>query len=257
MKRLTGHAHRLSTPSGSITARQVLLATGSPRSVPVLFPPAHRAGRRLSDRDRTLIVARLDSLLPHRRNAADTRNFVSYFRVTPDNRLLFGGRARFAKSNARSDVKSGAILRRSMIEIFPSLSDVAIDYCWGGMVDMTADRLPGPANMTACSIPWATVVTARRWRPIWARSCPRSWTAILPPIHGAISTGPPFPDISAPHGPAVRRSLLQVAGHFALMTGSDARSTRSGGMRRAKVDMAKSRQFYIGGHGSPPPRTRP
>ena len=29
MKRLTGHAHRLSTPPGSITARQVLLATGT------------------------------------------------------------------------------------------------------------------------------------------------------------------------------------------------------------------------------------
>ena len=84
----------------------------------------------------------LDALVPGRRNATDTRNFVSYFRVTPDNRLLFGGRARFAGSNASSDVKSGAILRRSMIEIFPSLANTRIDYCWGGMVDMTADRLP-------------------------------------------------------------------------------------------------------------------
>jgi glycine/D-amino acid oxidase-like deaminating enzyme len=143
MKRLTGHAHRLSTPSGSITARQVLLATGTSAVGPLSY-----FRRRIVPVGAFLIVteplpvARLDSLLPHRRNATDTRNFVSYFRVTPDNRLLFGGRARFAKSNARSDVKSGAILRRSMIEIFPSLSDVAIDYCWGGMVDMTADRLP-------------------------------------------------------------------------------------------------------------------
>jgi len=89
-----------------------------------------------------LPTARLDSLLPRRRNATDTKNFVTYFRVTPDNRLLLGGRARFAKSNARSDVKSGAILQRSLIEIFPSMADVRIDYCWGGMVDMTADRLP-------------------------------------------------------------------------------------------------------------------
>ena len=89
-----------------------------------------------------LSTERLDSLVPNRRNATDTKNFVSYFRVTPDNRLLFGGRARFARSNAKSDVKSGAILRQSMIEVFPSMADARIDYCWGGMVDMTADRLP-------------------------------------------------------------------------------------------------------------------
>jgi glycine/D-amino acid oxidase-like deaminating enzyme len=29
-----------------------------------------------------------------------------------------------------------------MVDIFPSLHDVAIDYCWGGLVDMTQDRLP-------------------------------------------------------------------------------------------------------------------
>jgi glycine/D-amino acid oxidase-like deaminating enzyme len=72
----------------------------------------------------------------------DTRNFVNYFRVTPDHRLLFGGRARFATSNASSDARSGAILRRAMAALFPELADARIDYCWGGMVDMTRDRLP-------------------------------------------------------------------------------------------------------------------
>ncbi|MFZ2994800.1 NAD(P)/FAD-dependent oxidoreductase [Sphingobium sp.] len=143
IKRLNGYAHRLSTPTGHVTARQVLLATGTSAVGPLAY-----FRRRIVPVGAFLIVteplspARLDSLLPRRRNATDTRNFVSYFRVTPDNRLLFGGRARFAQSNARSDVKSGAILQRSMLDIFPSLSDARIDYCWGGMVDMTADRLP-------------------------------------------------------------------------------------------------------------------
>ena len=141
--RLNGSAHRLSTPRGSITAKQVLLATGTSAVGPLSY---YR--RRIVPVGAFIIVTeplsveRLDSLVPHRRNATDTKNFVSYFRVTPDNRLLFGGRARFAKSNARSDVKSGTILRQSMVEVFPSLADVRIDYCWGGMVDMTADRLP-------------------------------------------------------------------------------------------------------------------
>lgn len=143
LKRLNGHAHSLSTPSGTVTAKQILLATGTSAVGPLAY-----FRRRIVPVGAFLIVTEplsiehLDHLLPRRRNATDTRNFVSYFRVTPDNRLLFGGRARFAKSNARSDVKSGAVLRRSMVEIFPSLSGARIDYCWGGMVDMTADRLP-------------------------------------------------------------------------------------------------------------------
>jgi glycine/D-amino acid oxidase-like deaminating enzyme len=72
----------------------------------------------------------------------DTKNFVNYFRVTPDNRLLFGGRARFAATNPKSDAKSGAILRKSLGQLFPELAAARIDYCWGGMVDMTRDRLP-------------------------------------------------------------------------------------------------------------------
>jgi glycine/D-amino acid oxidase-like deaminating enzyme len=89
-----------------------------------------------------LPVTTLDRLLPRRRNAVDTKNLVTYFRTTPDNRLLLGGRARFAVSNPASDQKSGAILRASLNEVFPELRDVRIDYCWGGMVDMTRDRLP-------------------------------------------------------------------------------------------------------------------
>ena len=49
-----------------------------------------------------------------RRMTADTKNFVNYFRVTPDNCLLFGGRARFAATNPKSGIKSSAILQRRM-----------------------------------------------------------------------------------------------------------------------------------------------
>lgn len=143
LKRLNGHAHALTTPKGSLRARQVLLATGTSAVGPLAY---YR--RRIVPVGAFLIVTEplplelLDRLLPRRRNVVDTMNFVNYFRATPDNRLLFGGRARFAKSGASSDVKSGKILRRSMLEFFPSLADTRIDYCWGGMVDMTADRLP-------------------------------------------------------------------------------------------------------------------
>lgn len=143
LRRLSGQSHEVRTPRGSVRARQVLLATGTSS-----IGPFGWIRRRIVPVGAFLIVTEplpvglLDRLTPRRRMTTDTRNFVNYFRVTPDNRLLFGGRARFAVSNAISDAKSGVILRKSMIAVFPELADVRIDYCWGGMIDMTRDRLP-------------------------------------------------------------------------------------------------------------------
>jgi glycine/D-amino acid oxidase-like deaminating enzyme len=128
---------------GAIDAGQVLLATGNSRVGPFSY------FRRRMISVGSFIVgtepldeALLDRLLPHRRTYATSKNIGNYFRVSPDNRLLFGGRARFAMSNPRSDEKSGHILRAAMEATFPALRGVRIDYCWGGLVDMTADRLP-------------------------------------------------------------------------------------------------------------------
>lgn len=89
-----------------------------------------------------LSQAEQQSLFPGNRSYVTSKNIGNYFRLTPDGRLLFGGRARFAVSNPRSDQKSGAILRTAMQAMFPALSQTRIDYCWGGTVDMSADRLP-------------------------------------------------------------------------------------------------------------------
>src|SRR3984893_19392296 len=83
----------------------------------------------------------LARLLPMRRCYVTSKNIGNYFRVTPDDRLLFGGRARFAMSNPRSDEKSGHLLRATLAQVFPELRGVSIDYCWGGLVRMSADRL--------------------------------------------------------------------------------------------------------------------
>jgi glycine/D-amino acid oxidase-like deaminating enzyme len=64
-----------------------------------------------------------------------------YFRITPDNRLLFGGRARFALSSPDSDLKSAEILKDAMTTVFPYLSSTRIDYTWGGLVDLSMDRM--------------------------------------------------------------------------------------------------------------------
>jgi glycine/D-amino acid oxidase-like deaminating enzyme len=141
--RRTPGGHEVETPGASVQARQVLLATGTSAVGPLAW-----FRRRIVPVGAYIIVTEplpqdlLDRILPRRRNATNTRNLVNFFRITPDNRLLFGGRARFAAPGPQSDKKSGEILRRDMIATFPYLSNVRIDYCWGGLVDMTRDRLP-------------------------------------------------------------------------------------------------------------------
>jgi glycine/D-amino acid oxidase-like deaminating enzyme len=138
-----GGGHHIDTPKGRLHAKQVLLASGTSHTGPLGW-----IRRRIVPVGAFLIVTEplaketLDRLLPRRRMAVDTKNLVNYFRTTPDNRLLFGGRARFAVSNPNSDAKSGAILQAALHDVFPELRHVRIDYCWGGMVDMTRDRLP-------------------------------------------------------------------------------------------------------------------
>jgi glycine/D-amino acid oxidase-like deaminating enzyme len=139
----TGAFHRLVTGKGTLSATQVLVATGPSAKGPFgyfrrrIIP----VGSFILATER-LTPAQLDSIMPTRRNATTTMNVGHYFRISPDDRLIWGGRARFALSNPASDVKSGRILERSLHETFPQLGRPRIDYCWGGVVDLTADRLP-------------------------------------------------------------------------------------------------------------------
>jgi glycine/D-amino acid oxidase-like deaminating enzyme len=137
-----GSGHELETPRGRMRAEQVLLATGA-----YTRRPFHWHQVRIAPVGSFIIATEpldpsmCDELLPTRRMASDSKNLLNYFRITPDNRLLFGGRARFAMSNPQSDQKSGKILRDAMVRTFPQLADASIDYCWGGQVDMSLDRL--------------------------------------------------------------------------------------------------------------------
>ncbi|SAL30955.1 FAD dependent oxidoreductase [Caballeronia choica] len=138
-----GGAYRIVSARGELRAKQVLIATGPSRHGPFGW---YR--RRLAPVGSFIVVteplpaAELARLLPERRSYTTSRLMHNYFRVTPDARLLFGGRARFTASEQPSDAKSGRILQANLVQMFPTLADARIDYCWGGLVDITADRLP-------------------------------------------------------------------------------------------------------------------
>jgi glycine/D-amino acid oxidase-like deaminating enzyme len=134
---------RLKTADATIEADQVLLATGASQQGPFGW-----FRRRIVPVGSFIIVTeplgaeRAAAIMPGRRTCTSTQHIGNYFRLSADNRLIFGGRARFAMSSPKSDLKSGAILQAQMREVFPQLADIRTDYCWGGLVDMTQDRLP-------------------------------------------------------------------------------------------------------------------
>lgn len=143
-ERRTGDRHSLQTRRGMVTADQVLVATGA-----YTTPNFGYFRRRIIAvgsfiiATRPLTDAEVAATMPGNRTCVNSMNIGNYFRLSPDNRLIFGGRARFsATSDQRSDAKSGEILRESLARIFPQLANVEIDYCWGGLVDMTRDRYP-------------------------------------------------------------------------------------------------------------------
>jgi glycine/D-amino acid oxidase-like deaminating enzyme len=133
----------VSTVRGRLEAGQVLIATDGYTDGAV---PRYR--RRVVPVGSFIIAteplerALVDELMPTRRMAADSKNLLFYFRITPDDRLLFGGRAQFALSNPSSDKRSAGILHKGMLEVFPQLAGRRIDYAWGGQVGMTLDRMP-------------------------------------------------------------------------------------------------------------------
>lgn len=135
---------KLTTRTGSLTARQVILATDAyttsafgyfqRRIIPIAS---------FIVTTRPLSQSEVENTLAGNRTYVNSLNIPNYFRLTPDNRILFGGRARFsAVSNQFTDQSSGELLQRQLSGMFPQLNGIEIDYCWGGLVGCTPDRFP-------------------------------------------------------------------------------------------------------------------
>jgi gamma-glutamylputrescine oxidase len=106
--------------------------------------------------------ARGEALIPKREAAADSRFVVYYWRLTKDNRLLFGGGETYGQAFPK-DIK--AFVRPHMLKLYPQLADVKIDYAWGGTLAVTMKRLPylrrlRPGLYTACGYSGQGVGTA-------------------------------------------------------------------------------------------------
>lgn len=69
----------------------------------------------------------------------DSKFVVNYFRLSEDKRLIFGGGESYGY---RYPKEIAAKVRKPMLQVFPQLEDVAIDYAWGGTLAVTMNRMP-------------------------------------------------------------------------------------------------------------------
>ncbi|HEY1687677.1 MAG TPA: FAD-dependent oxidoreductase [Solirubrobacteraceae bacterium] len=79
---------------------------------------------------------------------SDGRNYVHYFRTTPDGRIAFGfggGRLAFGArlgGHVAVDPRVLARVRADLLQIFPTLAGRRIEHGWGGPVDVSPNKLP-------------------------------------------------------------------------------------------------------------------
>lgn len=134
---------RVTTGRGTLRAREVFIATNGYTGK---FAPALQK-RVVPIGSYTIATEPLPEplaheLIPRNRMLFDSKNFLYYFRLTPDRRMLFGGRASFLPDSTTTVRKSAEILRRGMVAVYPQLRDAKVEYAWGGTLGFTFDILP-------------------------------------------------------------------------------------------------------------------
>ena len=141
---MTGYTQKdpatISTAGGSVRASFIVLACNGylgklePRVAGKIMPINN-----FMIATEPLGEARAKSLIDGRFGVHDTRFVVNYFRISDDHRLLFGGGENYRHGFPANIAR---FVRKHMLEIFPQLEDVAIDYAWGGTLSVTMNRLP-------------------------------------------------------------------------------------------------------------------
>ena len=134
---------QLTTAKGTMFAKELLIATSGYTSAvtPALQKKIIPIG--------SFIIATepvrdelARELSPRNRMVYDSKHYLHYYRLTPDKRMLFGGRAAFFPENDQTIRKSAGILHREMLQVYPQLKNSRVDYVWGGTLDFTFDAMP-------------------------------------------------------------------------------------------------------------------
>ena len=132
---------RLITSKGDVRAKKVIIATNGytdrlvPRLKPLIFPVGSYivVTEPLSEDLQNIIS-------PKKRMYYDSKWFLNYFRLTPDGRMLWGGRNDLSTDLDLDD--SAKRLTRELYSILPDLRDIPITHTWTGKLGITFDLMP-------------------------------------------------------------------------------------------------------------------
>jgi len=131
---------RVQTSEGEIRCRQLVLCGNT--SLDGTAPELERKIIGVA----TYIVAteplgaeRAARLIGNNMSVSDMNWVLDYFRRSADHRLLFGGRVSYSGFDPANTANA---TRARMLKVFPQLAGAAIDYTWGGQVDITLNRAP-------------------------------------------------------------------------------------------------------------------
>ena len=81
----------------------------------------------------------VDAINPQDLAVCDPNFVLNYFRLSADKRLLFGGRFNYFGCDPDVVRKN---LRPRLLKIYPQLTDIGIDYAWGGTIGFPINRVP-------------------------------------------------------------------------------------------------------------------
>jgi gamma-glutamylputrescine oxidase len=131
---------RVRTPRGEVRARFLVLCGNVylGTTAPALASKIMAVGTHIVATE-PLGRERARALIANNAAVSDMNWVLDYFRLSADHRLLFGGRVSY--SGIASFDAPGST-RARMLKVFPQLADAAIEYSWGGYVDITRNRAP-------------------------------------------------------------------------------------------------------------------
>ena len=127
------------TAQGSVTCDQVILAGNG-----YLGGLEPRVAARVMPINNFIVATeplgeRAQEILSEPVAVADTKFVVNYWRLSEDNRLLFGGGETYGYRFPADIAKT---VRKPMLAVYPQLRDTRIDYAWGGTLAITMNRMP-------------------------------------------------------------------------------------------------------------------
>ncbi|MGB7823459.1 MAG: FAD-binding oxidoreductase [Candidatus Sulfotelmatobacter sp.] len=134
---------KITTSRGTLWAREIFVGTSgyTSKATPALQRKIIPIGSFIVTTE-VLPEALAHELSPRNRMIYDSKNYLYYYRLTPDRRMLFGGRAAFFPENDQTIRRSAEILRRGMVDVYPQLRDAKVEYVWGGTLDFAFDIMP-------------------------------------------------------------------------------------------------------------------